>query len=131
MRTNHIIIFVLAALVAFGAGMGFGMLENQNATHYEAKEAPLEENVNPVSTTATPQIQPTETAAQPEGYLLRYVGDRTIAYIIMPGGGLEVDFVANEVRIEALPDEEKKKLEEGIRFETKEKLYSAIENYSS
>ncbi len=131
MRRNHIIIFVLAALIAFGAGMGFGMLENQNATHYEAKEAPIEESANPVSTVAAPQMQPAETVAQPEGYLLRYVGDRTIAYTIMPGGQLEVDFVANEVRIEALPDEEKKKLEEGIRFETKEKLYSAIENYSS
>ena len=131
MKKRHVAIFVIAAIVAFGAGMGFGMWENKNVTHYEAKEPLPEESIAPVSLTTTPQPPPEETAAEPEGYLLRYVGDRTIAYKILPGGQLEVDFVANEVRIDSLPDQEREKLKEGIQFESREKLYGAIENYSS
>lgn len=125
------VIFIIAAVLAFGAGMGFGILENQNAVHYEAKEEPPEESIAPASVTAAPQESSAPARAEEQGYLLRYVGDRTVAYKILQDGQLEVEFVANEVRIDLLPDTERKKLEEGIRFESKEKLYGAIENYSS
>ena len=45
MKKRHVAIFVIAAIVAFGAGMGFGMWENKNVTHYEAKEPLPEESI--------------------------------------------------------------------------------------
>ncbi len=131
MRKRHIVIFVVAAILAFGTGLGFGILENQNTVRYEAKEELPEESIAPASVTAAPPESSAPVATEPEGYLLRYAGDRTVAYKILQDGQLEVEFVANEVRIDLLPDKERKKLEEGIRFDTKEKLYGAIENYSS
>ncbi len=131
MRKRHIVIFIIAAVVAFGTGLGFGILENQNAVHYEAKEESPEESIAPASVTAAPLESSVPEQVEPKGYLLRYAGDRTVAYKILQDGQLEVEFVANEVRIDLLPDQERKKLEAGIRFENKEKLYGAIENYSS
>ncbi|MCI9625571.1 MAG: hypothetical protein HFI90_02190 [Clostridia bacterium] len=131
MRKRHIVIFVVAAILAFGTGLGFGILENQNTVHYEAKEESPEESITPASVTAAPPESLTPVTTEQEGYLLRYAGDRTVAYKILQDGQLEVEFVANEVRIDLLPDKERKKLEEGIRFDNKEKLYGAIENYSS
>lgn len=132
MRKRHLWIFVIAAIIAFGAGLGFGVLENQNAVRYEAKEAPPEESTEPASVTAAPTASPEQTSSEAaEEYLLRYVGDRTVAYRILPNGQLETVFVAEEVRIDLLPEQEQKKLKDGIRFENKEKLYGAIENYSS
>lgn len=129
MNKRRIGIFVTAAVTAFAAGLGFGMWENQNRVHYEAKEAPPQESAAAVSGTAVPTVtnEPTET----EAYLLRYVGDRTVVYKILSDGSTEAAFAAEGVRIDMLPDSEREKLKNGIRFDSKEKLYGAIENYSS
>lgn len=129
MNKRRIGIFITAAVTAFAAGMGFGMWENRNRVHYEAKEAPPQESAAPVSGTAVPTAP--EEPAETEAYLLRYVGDRTVVYKILSDGSTETAFAAEGVRIDMLPDSEREKLKNGIRFDSKEKLYGAIENYSS